>query len=121
MATVIWVAWLFTVQPCTEARAYAATAATSESANTGQLKFTDGYAEVKSLLNLVGKAENQASYYAEQSRERHGWTLDELGTSGATRALEASHGAKRRRCGGIPPLVAQKHVLVQMCKDWSGL
>jgi hypothetical protein len=90
------------------------------SAVVGQPKFVDGCAELKSLLKKIGRAENQASYYAGQSRERHGWTLDELGTSANTRALVASHGAKRRKKGELPPLVAKEHVLVQMCKDWFG-
>lgn len=90
------------------------------SAVVGQLKFVGGYAELKSLLCKLGRAENQASYYAEQSVERHGWTSDEIGPSTTTRAVVASHGAKRRKVGGSPPLVAKKHVLVQMCKDWFG-
>ena len=90
------------------------------SAVVGQLTFVGGYAELKSLLFKVGRAENQASYYAEQSVQRHGWTSDEIGPSTTTRAVVASHGAKRRKVGGAPPLVAKRHVLVQMCKDWFG-
>ena len=92
------------------------------SAVVKKLVFVDGYAEVKSLLKEVGKAEaeKQASYYAAQSRGWHGWTLDELGPSDNTRPLVASHGAKRQKCGGAPPLVARRHDLVKMCIDWFG-
>ena len=80
-----------------------------------ELIFVDGYAELKALLRKVGRAENHATYYADQSRGRHHWTYDEL--TSTQRSNVSSSGKRRKTMGGSPGVTAQRHVLVQMVTD----
>ena len=89
------------------------------SAVVDELRFDDeGWAELKTLLKKVEKGEGQSAYYANQAKARHHWTEREL--TNKPRGQTTSSGEKRKKVGGSPGWVAQKHVLVQMCVDWFG-
>ena len=89
------------------------------SAVVDDLRFDDeGWAELKPLLKKIKKGEGQSSYYANQARQRHHWSQEELVNK--PRGQTSSSGVKRKKVGGSPGWVAKRHVLVQMCVDWFG-
>ena len=107
------------------AKAKAKAAATSSGSSYSsvvveELNFVDGYAELKSLLGEVDRATHRAAYYADQTRKRHHWSVEELRQNPVSRCLVSSTGSKRRKTGGSPPWEARRHVLGQMCTDWFG-
>ena len=82
------------------------------------LRFdSDGYAEVKSLLQVIPTAnDTKRSYWSTKTKGRHCYSDDQIFQR--QRKVETSRsGQKRKRGGGSEGWVATRAVLEQICID----
>ena len=89
----------------------------SASVFVARLRFKDGYAEVKGLLQVIPNGnDTKSSYWATKTKARHAYGDAQIFQR--PRDLEAPlPGKKRKREGGSKPWVATEEVLKQMCID----